>query len=95
MDPFTIVLVAVGFGAIAVAGARFGASTTSLAGLFVRQGAPSWPRGVQEDDAPHFALERLASDPPGRADATAGLEDRTGHATPIGAVRSAAPHWRG
>jgi hypothetical protein len=47
MDPFTIVLVAVGFGAIAVAGARFGASTTSLAGLFVRQGAPSWPRGVQ------------------------------------------------
>jgi hypothetical protein len=90
MDPLTVVLVILGFGGIAVAGARFGAGSTMsiTGGLFPRSGQPSWPHGVQEDDAPHFAIERPgvpAGDEAARDDAIA---------TMLEPVPGNEPHWR-
>lgn len=46
-----------GFGLIIVAGARLGAgSHLSLAGLVPAHGQSDWPQGVQEPDAPRFAV---------------------------------------
>jgi hypothetical protein len=91
MDVVTITLVIAGFAGIALAGARFGAgSTTSFVGLFARSGQRTWPQGVQEPDAPRFALDRLA-----------GTEDaapvRTGarDASSLETVAPAGPRWRG
>lgn len=53
-----------------------------FAGLFQAQGGPDWPHGVQEADAPRFALEhaealRPGSDAdPGAADPAAAVEPR-------------------
>lgn len=56
--PVELASVIVGFGLIAFAGARLGAgSHLSLGGLFVPHGRSDWPRGVQETDVPHFAVE--------------------------------------
>ena len=53
-----LVSVIVGFGLITFAGARLGAgSHLSLTGLFANQAVDAWPRGVQEGDVPHFAVE--------------------------------------
>jgi hypothetical protein len=98
MDALRIVLVLLGFGAIALAGARLGAgSTEAIIGLFSRADRLGWPRGVQEPDAPRFALDRLG---PGRADAGIG-EGRAEDDVPplpaaaIEAVPATPPHWRG
>jgi hypothetical protein len=49
-----------GFAFLFVAGALLGAgSETSLTGLFPQNGAREWPHGVQETDAPRFAVEHL------------------------------------
>lgn len=56
--PVELVSVIVVFGLITVAGARLGAgSHLSLSGLFVSAWSSEWPRGVQESDVPHFAVE--------------------------------------
>jgi hypothetical protein len=57
-----LVSVIVGFGLIAFAGARLGAgSHLSLNGLFAGPSIDAWPRGVQEGDVPHFAVEHAES----------------------------------
>jgi hypothetical protein len=67
-----LVTVALGFGLIIVAGSWLGAgSHLPLAGLFPLQGRDDWPHGVQEGDAPHFAVEHadaLRPGSPGAAD---------------------------
>jgi hypothetical protein len=56
--PVELVSVIVGFGILAIAGARLGAgSHTSLVGLFGRPALDDWPHGVQEGDVPRFAVE--------------------------------------
>lgn len=65
-DGLTVITLVVGFGLVAVAGARLGAgSHSSLAGLFARSASRDWPIGVQEGDAPRFIL-------PARSDRSAG-----------------------
>ena len=93
MDPLTVALVILGFAGIALAGARFGAgSTTSITGgLFPRSGPADWPEGVQEGDAPHFALDRLGDGPSDEPDGDGRAE--RGAAT-LQAVDVAEPHWR-
>jgi hypothetical protein len=60
--PVDVIAAVVGFGLVAVAGARLGAgSHLALAGLFPPQGRSDWPRGVQEADAPRFALEHISA----------------------------------
>lgn len=89
MDPLRIVLVLLGFGAIALAGARLGAgSPEAIIGLFSRADRLGWPRGVQEPDAPRFELDRLGR---GRT------EDDVPPvpAAAIEAVPATPPHWRG
>jgi hypothetical protein len=59
-DEFTAIWLVLGFGFLMVAGARLGAgSHLSLAGLFPAHGVRDWPVGVQETDAPHFAVAHL------------------------------------
>ena len=89
MDPLRIVLVLLGFGAIALAGARLGAgSPEAIIGLFSRADRLGWPRGVQEPDAPRFKLDRLDRGP---------TEDDVPPvpAAAIQAVPATPPHWRG
>ena len=59
-DGVIYVTLVVGFGFVIVAGARLGAgSHLSLAGLFPTSGVRDWPKGVQESDAPRFAVAHL------------------------------------
>jgi hypothetical protein len=59
-DVVVSVTVIVGFGFVIVAGAHLGAGThRSLAGLFPASGVRDWPQGVQEGDAPRFAVAHL------------------------------------
>ena len=45
---------------VLVAGLWLGAGSRDLfGGLFPRRSGPDWPVGVQEDDAPHFAVRHL------------------------------------
>ena len=53
----------VGFGFILIAGSHLGAG--SLAGLFAARGVRDWPTGVQEGDAPRFAVRHLDGLRPG------------------------------
>lgn len=67
-DQLMIVWMMVGFGFLLVAGAWLGAgSHTALVGLFAAQGVRDWPTGVQEADAPHFAVAHLDSLRPAEA----------------------------
>jgi hypothetical protein len=92
MDVVTIVLVIAGFVGIALAGARFGAgSTMSFAGLFARSGQRTWPQGIQESDAPRFALERLGG-PEDAAPVRTAARDAS---SPIESVAPEGPRWRG
>lgn len=59
-DLIAIVTVVIGFGLVAVGGAWLGVGAQPLfLGLFSQQGRPDWPHGVQEQDAPHFAVEHI------------------------------------
>ncbi|MFL5674362.1 MAG: hypothetical protein ACJ779_05115 [Chloroflexota bacterium] len=61
-----ITLVA-GFAFIVVAGSRLGAgSHHALVGLFGGRGSRDWPTGVQEADAPRFAIGHLDGLRPGQ-----------------------------
>lgn len=64
----------VGFGFILAAGLRLGAGSRDvLAGLFPAHGARDWPTGVQEGDAPRFAVGHLDGLRPGHAGLMGGL----------------------
>ena len=72
--PYELIVVwsVVGFGFVAIAGRWLGADPhTVFGGLFAAQGARDWPTGVQESDAPRFAVAHLDTLRPQRA-ATAG-----------------------
>ena len=59
-DGVTILALILGFGFVLVAGAKVGpASPTFLAGLFPPHAGRDWPTGVQEPDAPRFAVAHL------------------------------------
>jgi len=59
-DQLIVVSTMVGLGFLLVAGAWLGAgSHTALVGLFAAHGGRDWPTGVQEADAPHFAVAHL------------------------------------
>ena len=75
-SPLDLVSTVIGFGLIIVAGARMGAgSHLALGGLFPAQGRSDWPQGVQEGDAPRFAVEHSAAlRPPASAEAPAMVE---------------------
>ena len=65
-DGTTYLSLIVAFGFVLVAGARLGAgSHTGLAGLFPAHAGRDWPIGVQESDAPHFAVVHLDALQPG------------------------------
>ena len=67
-DGVVSVTLVVGFGFILIAGSRLGAgSHHALAGLFAQHGVRDWPRGVQETDAPRFAVRHLDALRPGQA----------------------------
>ncbi len=59
-DDATFLAFILGFGFILVAGARLGPSTpTLLGGLFPPPAGRDWPTGIQEPDAPRFAVAHL------------------------------------
>jgi hypothetical protein len=59
-DGVVYITLVVGFGFVIVAGARLGAGSHSLlGGLFPASGVRDWPMGVQEADAPRFAVAHL------------------------------------
>ena len=61
--PLTLIL---GFGFILFAGSRLGAgSHQAFAGLFAARGGRDWPTGIQEGDAPRFAVRHLDGLRPG------------------------------
>ncbi len=64
-DDLTLISAIIGFGLVIAAGARLGAGSQALSGLFAAQGARDWPTGVQEPDAPHFTLVHPTGDAPG------------------------------
>jgi hypothetical protein len=67
-DGLTYVALILGFSFVLIAGARLGAgSQTILAGLFPPPAVRDWPVGVQEPDAPRFAVAHLDALRPGRA----------------------------
>jgi hypothetical protein len=60
----------IGFGFLLIAGSWLGSgvpTALALAGLFPAQGVRDWPTGVQEGDAPRFAVEHLDGLRPGAA----------------------------
>ena len=77
-DLMTVVWLVAGLGFLLVAGARLGAGgQMALMGLFASHGVRDWPTGVQEADAPHFAVTHLDNLRPGHA---AAFEWQTGDA---------------
>ena len=67
-DGVTYLGLVVGFGFILVAGLRLGAGSRDvLAGLFPAHGVRDWPSGVQEGDAPRFAVGHLDGLRPGHS----------------------------
>jgi hypothetical protein len=61
-----LVMVIGGFALITVGASRLGAGTTwSFQGIWARPDSRDWPRGVQEADAPRFAIAHLDGLRPG------------------------------
>ena len=59
-DGVTYLALVAGFGFVLIAGLRLGAgSPTILSGLFPPPAVRDWPPGVQEPDAPRFAVAHL------------------------------------
>lgn len=60
-DGVTFLTLIVGFGFVIAAGAYIGAGPRQsfFSGLFPAPGVRDWPNGVQEEDAPRFAVEHL------------------------------------
>jgi hypothetical protein len=64
-DVLTILTLFAGYILILVVGAKLGAGTDSLAGLFTYRGIPSRPQGVQETDLPPFVFRDARTAPAG------------------------------
>ena len=67
-----------GIGFILVAGAHLGSgSTQAFTGLFAQQGVRDWPMGIQEADAPRFAVAHLDDLRPGQPEmiTTSAIDD--------------------
>jgi hypothetical protein len=59
-------LAAAVIGAFTSAGpGRGGGPALLFSGMFAAPGRPDWPHGVQEEDAPRFAVDRAAALRPG------------------------------
>ncbi|HLY14098.1 MAG TPA: hypothetical protein VKR24_07085 [Candidatus Limnocylindrales bacterium] len=58
-------------GMITARGRSGDSGDVAFAGLFPAQGRSDWPHGVQEPDAPRFALEHAAALRPGTDDRVA------------------------
>lgn len=59
-DGVTYLWLVLGIGFVLITGARLGAGGhTTLAGLFPPMAVRDWPHGVQEPDAPRFAVDHL------------------------------------
>ena len=80
-DGLTFLSAIVGFGLVIAAGAKLGAGSHALSGLFAAQGARDWPTGVQEPDAPHFNLVHSTAVTP--------------CATTVGDALAGEPSWAG
>ena len=66
-DGVVYLTVVAGFGFILVAGSWLGAgSPQALAGLFASRSQRDWPTGIQEGDAPRFAVRHLDNLRPGQ-----------------------------
>lgn len=66
-DPATLLAVIFGFTLLIVMASWLGAGTTlSFHGLWARPAVQDWPRGVQESDAPRFAVGHLDGLRPGQ-----------------------------
>ena len=55
-DGLAFISMILGFAFVTVVGAKLGAGSHALTGLFAAQGARDWPTGVQEPDAPRFVI---------------------------------------
>ena len=65
-DPFPILALVACSCLIIVGSLRIGPATSlALSGLWAPQGRSDWPHGVQEMDAPHFAVVHLDALQPG------------------------------
>ena len=74
-------LAAAVIGALTSAGpGRGGGPALLFSGMFTAPGRPDWPNGVQEEDAPHFAIDRVLILRPGdeAGDATAAEDEGVG-----------------
>jgi len=65
-------------GMLTARGRSGGAVDVAFGGLFPAQGRSDWPHGVQESDAPRFAVEHAASLRPGAGAALGALEAEDG-----------------
>ena len=77
-DGAIAIAVIIGFAFIAYAGSHLGAgSVQAFAGLFAARDARDWPHGVQEGDAPRFAVWHLDELRPGQPEviATSAADD--------------------
>lgn len=96
-DGATFLAFILGFGFVLVAGAKLGPATpTFLGGLFPPAAGRDWPTGIQEPDAPRFAVAHLdALRPSGEAPPTAVAMDPVSsvdlHAGPSVSDRPGAP----
>jgi hypothetical protein len=59
---------------LSVRGRSGGTADLPFAGLFPTQGRSDWPHGIQESDAPRFAVEHAAALRPG-AECDMGMDD--------------------
>ena len=65
---------------IIIGSSRLGPATSLvLSGLWAPQGRNDWPRGIQEMDAPHFAVTHLDGLRPGTAMAPDGPAEAGAH----------------
>jgi hypothetical protein len=77
-DGVVAITVIAGIGFILFAGAHLGrGSTQAFTGLFAPQGVRDWPMGIQEADAPRFAVAHLDDLRPGQPEmiATSATDD--------------------
>ena len=59
-EPLVLIAAFGGLGLVIVAVSRLnGGSPVDFSGLFPAQGRTDWPQGVQEGDAPHFAVDHV------------------------------------
>jgi hypothetical protein len=81
-ESITLVTVVVGFGLVTVVIAWLGDGHLSLGAFLPVQPRDEWPRGVQEGDVPHFAVEHVDALRPG-SDGSAAAGDMPGSSVTV------------